>query len=41
MCPNLITLLRLGNLDKPLHERLGDYGDVTERKEIRKSLQCK
>ena len=32
---------RFPNADEPLSKRLGDYGDVTERKEFRKNLKCR
>ena len=32
---------RLGQFDKPLDERLGTIGDLTDRKNLRNDLQCK
>ena len=32
---------RLGNTGKSVEENLGNYGDVSSRKELREKLQCK
>ena len=32
---------RFSNADEPLAKRLGDYGDVTERKQMRSALKCR
>jgi len=32
---------RLGQFDKPLSERLGNVGDLSDRKELREKMQCK
>jgi len=31
---------RFGRWDKPLHERIGHFGDVSERQQLRSRLQC-
>ena len=33
--------LCLGQFDKPLNERLGNVGDLSDRKEMREKMQCK
>ena len=39
---NLKTFfLLLGQFDKPLSERLGNVGDLSDRKELREKMQCK
>ena len=32
---------RLGQFDRPLEERLGTVGDLTDRKNLREDMQCK
>ena len=34
-------LFCLGQFDKPLSERLGNVGDLSDRKEMREKMQCK
>ena len=36
-----ITYCSLGHHDQSLADRLGNYGDTSERKQLRESLQCK
>ena len=35
------SFLLLGQFDKPLSERLGNVGDLSDRKELREKMQCK
>jgi len=36
-----VSNVRLGRFDEPLEDRLGDFGDISERKVLREKLKCR